>query len=93
MAVDSAVKRYSILNFDIPWFWLLPAPTGGFGREGRQHLLGRYSGISTAVGIAPVLRRTSVADGTQLRKTSAADPSGLRRTTQTEPTGLRRTSE
>ena len=47
MAVDTAAKRYSMLNFgDGGTLVLLPAPDGTVATADKQHLLDCYSGIA-----------------------------------------------
>jgi hypothetical protein len=56
MAVDTAEKRYSMLNVGQPWFRILPEVDGGIEADDRLHLLGLYSGIAaTAVAVAPTI--------------------------------------
>jgi len=50
MAVDTAEKRYSMLNFGLPFFRALPQVDGGIEADDRLHLLGLYSGIAAAGG-------------------------------------------
>lgn len=49
MAIDTAEKRMSALNFGLPWFRVLPEVDGGIEADDRQHLLGLYSGIAASV--------------------------------------------
>ena len=47
MAVDTAEKRFSMLNFgDGTTIHLLPEPDGAIDLDDRQHLLDCYSGIA-----------------------------------------------
>ena len=59
MAVDTAEKRYSMLNFgDGTNIHLLPEPDGSIDLDDRQHLLDCYSGIEFSeitVGGVPLL--------------------------------------
>ena len=52
MAVDTAEKRFSMLNFgDGATVHLLPEPDGAVDLDDRQHLLDCYSGIAFAGGV------------------------------------------
>ena len=54
MAVDTAEKRFSMINFgDGTTIHLLPEPDGAIDLDDRQHLLDCYSGI--AFGSPPVV--------------------------------------
>lgn len=53
MAVDTAEKRMSALNFGLPLFWTLPEADGTVGQDDRQHLLGLYAGILAGAVVAP----------------------------------------
>ena len=48
MAIDSAAKRLSILDFDTAPFVAMPAPDGTIASADMLHLLGLYSGIAAA---------------------------------------------
>ncbi len=50
MAVDTAEKRYSAINFGLPWFRTLPEVDGGIEADDRLHLMGLYSGIAAGSG-------------------------------------------
>ena len=53
MAIDTAAKQMSMLNFwDGTNFHVLPIPDGAYDSADRQHLLDCYSGIAFA-GAAP----------------------------------------
>jgi hypothetical protein len=43
MTIDSATKRFSMMNMGRPWLAVLPVPQGGFDHGGRFHLLSLYS--------------------------------------------------
>ncbi len=51
MAIDTAEKRLSMLNFGLPWWTTLPASDGAIDAGDRLHLLGLYSGIAVAVTV------------------------------------------
>ena len=52
MAVDTAEKRYSMLNFGDGNNWhMLPQVDGSIDLDDRQHLLDCYSGIVFAGGV------------------------------------------
>ena len=54
MAIDTAAKRSSCLDFEEVWTAGIPLPDGAVGQADRQHLLWSYSGILvSAVEIAP----------------------------------------
>ncbi len=54
MAVDTAEKRFSMLNFGDGNNWhMLPQVDGSIDLDDRQHLLDCYSGIVFAGGVAP----------------------------------------
>lgn len=46
MAVDTANKRASVINFGTPWVGVLPPPDGSVDTEDRQLVLNLYSGIA-----------------------------------------------
>lgn len=57
MAVDTAEKRFSMLNFGDGNNWhMLPQADGTIDLDDRQHLLDCYSGIVFAGGAAPSVR-------------------------------------
>jgi len=45
MAIDTAEKRFSIMDFRETSNITLPVPTGSFDQGDRQHLLDFYAGI------------------------------------------------
>lgn len=49
MAVDTALKRASVINVSSPWRGILPLPDGVMGQGDRQVVALMYSGISAAV--------------------------------------------
>lgn len=69
MAIDTAAKQMSMLNFgDGTNIYVLPIPDGAYDSADRQHLLDLYSGIAfggaAPAGRPPVfLRRVSAASG------------------------------
>lgn len=55
MAVDTAERRFSVLNFgDGTTIHLLPEPDGAIDLDNRQHLLDCYSGIAFGAPVAAV---------------------------------------
>ena len=55
MAVDTAEKRFSMLNFgDGTTIHLLPEPDGAVDLDDRQHFLDCYSGIAFSGAVAAV---------------------------------------
>ena len=53
MAIDTAAKRFSIMNFGFtPHLLVLMPPDGTIGQGDKQHFLDLYSGITFA-GAAP----------------------------------------
>jgi hypothetical protein len=57
MAIDTAEKRFSMMDFRAISTITLPVPTGGFDQADRQHILDFYSGVlfGGAVGAATVV--------------------------------------
>jgi hypothetical protein len=53
MAIDTALKRFSMMKLDRPWSGLLHRPTGSIGAAERQSLLFKYSGIAFSGPPAP----------------------------------------
>lgn len=53
MAIDTAARRYSMLNFGKPWVIPTMIPDGTIGEPDRAHLLNLYSGISLSSVAAP----------------------------------------
>lgn len=51
MAIDTAAKQMSMLNFGDGRSRVLPIPDGAYDGPDRAHLLGLYSGISLAVQV------------------------------------------
>jgi len=47
MAVDTATKRASAMNFGVPWNDTIPMPDGTVWDADRAHLLGLYSAAMT----------------------------------------------
>ena len=55
MAIDTAEKRFSMINFgDGTSIHLLPEPDGAVDSDDRQHLLDCYSGISFDSGAGAI---------------------------------------
>jgi len=42
MAIDTEVKRSSVINFGVPWPVTLPPATGTFLSQARAHVLNTY---------------------------------------------------
>lgn len=56
MAIDSAAKQMSMLNFgDGTNLTVLPIPDGAYSSSDRQHLLDLYSGIAFGGGTRRVV--------------------------------------
>ena len=53
MAIDTAAKRGSVLNFCNPFDHIMPIPDGSINAADRQNLIGMYSGILAAGGGSP----------------------------------------
>jgi hypothetical protein len=49
MAIDTALKRASVINLSSPWRGILPLPDGVMDQADRQVVALMYSGISSAV--------------------------------------------
>lgn len=54
MAVDSAAKRFSMLDFGRPGYPMVLVPDGTVGETDRADLLGLYAGLSLA-NVATIL--------------------------------------
>lgn len=71
MAVDTAVKRRSVLNARLPWLRRhIPLPDGTIDRGDRQTLLGQYAGVDTfverrdiTITVGPLQRTRTVGRG------------------------------
>lgn len=53
MAIDTATKRFSILNFGGNPFVLFPIPDGTFSSGDNLHLLDLYGGIASEIFVPP----------------------------------------
>ena len=64
MAIDTAAKRFSIMNLGFtPHLLVLMPPDGTIGQGDKQHFLDLYSGIVFAGGAAPEVGRSRVIYG------------------------------
>lgn len=51
MAIDSAIKRASVINFGVPWYPNLPVPAGSVGNDDKAFTLNMYAGIAFQVQV------------------------------------------
>jgi hypothetical protein len=59
MPIDTAAKRFSIIDFDVPSSPATPPPSGSIGQGARFHNLWLYSGLAPAsVELLPTACRT-----------------------------------
>ncbi|HXH12339.1 MAG TPA: hypothetical protein VNP04_21545 [Alphaproteobacteria bacterium] len=60
MAIDTRDKRASILGLDLEARRVYPNPDGAIAGDDRQHIAGKYRGISALVSTLMALERTIV---------------------------------
>jgi hypothetical protein len=49
MAIDTAAKRFSMMNLGTPYITVFPEPDGTFDAGNRLHLLNLYGGVLAGV--------------------------------------------
>lgn len=54
MAIDTASKRLSCLDYEEPWAEAMPIPDGTIDQGDRQHAIWSYSGILATGSVVPV---------------------------------------
>lgn len=52
MAIDTTEKKFSLLNYGLPWPATLPEADGSLDEGDKVHLLNLYSGIEIAVAVS-----------------------------------------
>ncbi len=74
MALDTAEKRISMLNFGLPWWTTLPVPDGSFDVGDRIHFLHLYSGIEPDSPVVVTPTYIFTAEARSLTDTAGARP-------------------